>query len=608
MRGRPRADIHRVTDRQREVARLIADGHTNEEIAQALGISLAGAKYHVSELLGRLGLERREEIAAWHREEQSLHNRARRLGAFVGIPAAWAGGGVAAAVAIVLLVVVVSVVREEPRSATAPHEGTSALGHREGRPSLLLVHGTEIDTSAGVIGRRSLLTPLDAASGRRLDGYATVEVQRGQVAWSELRPSPDGTHVAVVDTRIGSVTFLDLEHWDADPVVLTAEPPGGSGNVRLTSLQWSPDGSRLFAWRPYCSGGYCPPDVVDELWVLEPRAGTVHGIGRFDFRREDMAVSPDGTRVYVLANTRYRDINNPDPYGAVLVVVDIPSGDIVGVAPLPEVAIGFGRGQPPLDDLVWAARYQPAIAADDTHVYIAHADEAKVTAVDLQMMAVDRVISLDEPRSPLSRVLGWLRSQFVQEAAAKSGQAWERTIAISPDGRFLLVSGIWGGTFVCPGDEGELECYRGEPFGLTVVDIATDEIVFRDPSIGAFEVTRDGSRVVGILASATRPGAQGSVASSTARGLMVISLQSLSIEHHLLPELEVRSHQTWTSADSRYAYVTTYASGFVEIDGVRHWNPCDGECHLLHILDLELGEVIAEVPLESPELLPLPGP
>src|SRR5690606_37782989 len=64
-----------VTDRQREVARLIAEDKSNREIADALGISLDGAKYHVSELLGRLGLARREDVGAWYREHYGWRPR-----------------------------------------------------------------------------------------------------------------------------------------------------------------------------------------------------------------------------------------------------------------------------------------------------------------------------------------------------------------------------------------------------------------------------------------------------------------------------------------------------------------------------------------------------
>ena len=62
--GRPRyPDI--LTARQWEVLELLREGLTNEQIADRLGISLDGAKFHVSEILGRLGLSSREEAAAW---------------------------------------------------------------------------------------------------------------------------------------------------------------------------------------------------------------------------------------------------------------------------------------------------------------------------------------------------------------------------------------------------------------------------------------------------------------------------------------------------------------------------------------------------------------
>ena len=43
----------------------LRDGKSNPEIAQTLGISRAGAKYHVSEILGKLGVADRLEAATW---------------------------------------------------------------------------------------------------------------------------------------------------------------------------------------------------------------------------------------------------------------------------------------------------------------------------------------------------------------------------------------------------------------------------------------------------------------------------------------------------------------------------------------------------------------
>src|SRR5439155_7417578 len=55
---------YQLTDREREVLELLRRDFTNEQIAQRLGISLDGAKYHVSQILSKLGVATREEAAA----------------------------------------------------------------------------------------------------------------------------------------------------------------------------------------------------------------------------------------------------------------------------------------------------------------------------------------------------------------------------------------------------------------------------------------------------------------------------------------------------------------------------------------------------------------
>lgn len=57
--------VAELTPREREVLELVRIGLTNEEIAGRLGISLAGARYHVSEIIGKLGVQNRYEAAAW---------------------------------------------------------------------------------------------------------------------------------------------------------------------------------------------------------------------------------------------------------------------------------------------------------------------------------------------------------------------------------------------------------------------------------------------------------------------------------------------------------------------------------------------------------------
>lgn len=59
-----RPPIEALTPRQREVLALLERGLTNEEIAAELGISLDGAKWHVSEILGKLDVRSRHQAAS----------------------------------------------------------------------------------------------------------------------------------------------------------------------------------------------------------------------------------------------------------------------------------------------------------------------------------------------------------------------------------------------------------------------------------------------------------------------------------------------------------------------------------------------------------------
>ena len=55
-----------LTPRQTEVAALVADGLTNRQLAERLGITERSAESHVERIRLRLGFRSRSQVAAWY--------------------------------------------------------------------------------------------------------------------------------------------------------------------------------------------------------------------------------------------------------------------------------------------------------------------------------------------------------------------------------------------------------------------------------------------------------------------------------------------------------------------------------------------------------------
>jgi DNA-binding CsgD family transcriptional regulator len=53
-----------LTPREAQIARLIASGAANAEVAEQLGISVHTVRRHVEHVLMRLGVKRRSEVAS----------------------------------------------------------------------------------------------------------------------------------------------------------------------------------------------------------------------------------------------------------------------------------------------------------------------------------------------------------------------------------------------------------------------------------------------------------------------------------------------------------------------------------------------------------------
>jgi DNA-binding NarL/FixJ family response regulator len=64
-----------LTPRERDVAILVARGRTNRQIAEALVVSERTVEWHVANLLGKLGLETKAQLAVWAHEHGLLPER-----------------------------------------------------------------------------------------------------------------------------------------------------------------------------------------------------------------------------------------------------------------------------------------------------------------------------------------------------------------------------------------------------------------------------------------------------------------------------------------------------------------------------------------------------
>lgn len=110
-----------LTERQRQILALMAAGHTNSEIADALGFTLDGAKWHVSEILRKLDVESREEAAEHWRVEHGLKPRFRRAIYALSLNAVrWAAIGTGVAIGLTGLVVTTALLIRTARVEPEP--------------------------------------------------------------------------------------------------------------------------------------------------------------------------------------------------------------------------------------------------------------------------------------------------------------------------------------------------------------------------------------------------------------------------------------------------------------------------------------------------------
>ncbi len=300
-----------LTPRQREVMELIAAGKTNFEIAQHLGVSLEGAKYHVSEILAKLGVDSREEaVATW----QSGERRWRWPRMRILVPAA-AGIAALAFTAVLLLALLQD---DDPTPTGEPEAWLAWVPESTGESSPLhVVRGS--DPSAEVRRFDDLYYRVPAWSG---DGEHLA-------AWG-FDPEFESSAQLVVFSRDG---------WDRKQV----EFDGSAGR-----LSWSPDGQTLLHLGPDEITVYATDLRVTETIAYRSSSGIPFG--------KAAAWSPDSER-FVLASHGTLSVVARDGETTTVDIPDEPSslreGYVLGPTPANlywESDSAFVVVTPPLED------------------------------------------------------------------------------------------------------------------------------------------------------------------------------------------------------------------------------------------------------------------
>jgi DNA-binding CsgD family transcriptional regulator len=319
-RGRPpHPDV--LTPREWEVLSLLREGLTNRQIAERLSISQDAAKYHVGEILSKLGVATREEAATWQpvppREgvaRPAWASAAGPLGAFlrrVSPLGRVALAGAAAAVLAGLAILAWSVLQADERdgdgsgqaisgTATTAPSGSATLTPGEAitfgdpigfPPDVAMIieagcYGCDGPASGllrvysrldGSIGQNVLFTPeqLDLppddddwepyvlSYANRPDGSSIAIALCVTGYCGGLGPAAAGAAARLYQSQDGGITWSDAGEWPLDHYIVGMTTDGSLFTAHQTNISDKPDDA--------ATPGPAPTPVFE--YTLQP-AGT----------------------------------------------------------------------------------------------------------------------------------------------------------------------------------------------------------------------------------------------------------------------------------------------------------------------------------------------
>lgn len=274
-----------LTERQRLVISLIAKGYTNPQIADELGVTIDGAKWHVREILSKLGVDSREDAAQWWRQEQRIDRRLQRT--FRGIAGSvalrWVAASLAGVVGVAAVVIALQAVSRTAGEAPAPSPpppGASSTPGAPGTPSagggLRVTHYGPNDTldQPGIYF-------LNTQTGA-VEGWSVEDRKDGEV-WVHV-PSADNRLVAAWDIYgadrgyvVDRATGATFEFGSGDWQPLLQAGSGISGDLvatdRIVVLKESkPHGQPGLSLRLLELSDGSTRDILVDAAIIEPGA------------------------------------------------------------------------------------------------------------------------------------------------------------------------------------------------------------------------------------------------------------------------------------------------------------------------------------------------